>query len=40
MDKPHKALLIIDMLRDFVEDGAPLQVPGARDIKTTSASTT
>ncbi len=26
-----KALLIIDMLRDFVEEGAPLEVPGARD---------
>ncbi len=27
-----KALLIIDMLKDFVEPGAPLEVPGALDI--------
>lgn len=29
---PKKALLIIDMLNDFVQPGAPLEVPGARDI--------
>lgn len=28
----EKALLVIDMLNDFVQKGAPLEVPGARDI--------
>jgi len=28
----HDALLIIDMLNDFVEPGAPLEVPKTRDI--------
>jgi len=32
-----RALLIIDMLRDFVEEGAPLEVPGARDLVPTIA---
>ncbi|MBI5894256.1 MAG: cysteine hydrolase, partial [Deltaproteobacteria bacterium] len=29
---PKKTLLIIDMLKDFVEDGAPLEVKPARKI--------
>jgi len=29
---PEKALLVIDMLKDFVEDGAALEVASARDI--------
>lgn len=28
----RKAILVIDMLNDFVLEGAPLEVPGARDI--------
>lgn len=28
----NKALLVIDMLNDFVQPGAPLEVPGARNI--------
>ena len=31
-DKSHKALFIVDMLKDFVEDGAPLQVPAVKGI--------
>lgn len=31
-EKCHKALLIVDMQNDFVLEGAPLQVPAARDI--------
>ena len=31
-DKNKTALLVIDMLRDFVEKGAPLEVPKARGI--------
>ena len=27
-----KALLVIDMLNDFILEGAPLEVPGGRDI--------
>ncbi len=27
---PHKALIIIDMLRDFIEEGAPMEVPAGR----------
>jgi nicotinamidase/pyrazinamidase len=30
MDKPHKALIIIDMLRDFIEEDAPVEVPAGR----------
>jgi nicotinamidase-related amidase len=30
MDPPHKALLIVDMLKDFIEDDAPLQVPAGK----------
>ncbi len=30
--RPQKALLIIDMLNDFVLPGAPLECPGAREI--------
>ena len=30
MDQPHKALLIVDMLKDFIDEGAPLQVPAGR----------
>lgn len=30
MDKPHKALIIIDMLRDFIEEGAPMEIPAGR----------
>ncbi len=29
---PRQALVVIDMLNDFVQDGAPLFVPGARTI--------
>lgn len=29
-DKPNKALLVIDMLRDFIEEGAPQEVPAGR----------
>jgi nicotinamidase/pyrazinamidase len=32
MDRAYKALLIVDMLKDFIEDGAPLQVPAAKGI--------
>ena len=27
---PHKALIIVDMLRDFIEEGAPMEVPAGR----------
>ena len=30
MEKSHKALLIVDMLRDFIEEGAPMEVPAGR----------
>ena len=30
--KPGTAVLVIDMLNDFVLEGAPLQVPGAREL--------
>lgn len=30
--KPASALLVIDMLNDFVLEGAPLQVPGAQKV--------
>ncbi len=30
--KPGTAVLVIDMLNDFVLEGAPLQVPGAMDL--------
>lgn len=30
MDKPNKALLIVDMLRDFIDDGSPVQVPAGK----------
>jgi len=30
--KDKKALLIIDMLNDFVREGAPLEVPSTRNI--------
>ena len=30
MEKPNKALLVIDMLKDFIEVGAPLEVPAGR----------
>ena len=30
MYKSHKALLIVDMLNDFVQEGAPLEVPASR----------
>ena len=30
--KHKKALLIIDMLNDFVREGAPLEVPSTRNI--------
>lgn len=30
MNKPNKALLIVDMLRDFIDEGAPLQVPAGK----------
>ncbi|HHT9124998.1 MAG TPA: cysteine hydrolase family protein [Candidatus Brocadiia bacterium] len=32
MNKEVKALLITDMLRDFIDKGAPLEVSGGRDI--------
>ena len=32
MAKQHRALLVIDMLEDFVRPGAPLEVPRTRDI--------
>lgn len=32
MATPGSALIVIDMLEDFVRPGAPLEVPGARDI--------
>lgn len=32
VEKPYKALLVIDMLKDFVEKGAPLEIPAARNI--------
>jgi nicotinamidase-related amidase len=32
MDESHKALLIVDMQRDFIDDGAPLHVPDAKNI--------
>ncbi len=32
MEKSYKALLVVDMLYDFIEDGAPLQVPAAKEI--------
>lgn len=32
MSKSQKILMIIDMLNDFVLPGAPLEVPGAREI--------
>ncbi|HLG29249.1 MAG TPA: isochorismatase family cysteine hydrolase [Candidatus Brocadiales bacterium] len=32
MSKAVKALLITDMLRDFIDKGAPLEVSGGRDI--------
>jgi len=35
MTRPGSALLVIDMLEDFVRPGAPLEVPGARDILAT-----
>ncbi|MFC1654367.1 cysteine hydrolase family protein [Myxococcota bacterium] len=30
MEKSHKALLIIDMQRDYIEEGAPMEVPAGR----------
>ena len=32
MEKSFKALLVLDMLKDFVEDGAPLQVQAAKEM--------
>jgi len=32
MDKPYKALLIVDMLKDFIDEGAPLHVPAGKGI--------
>ena len=32
MAEPKKALLVIDMLNDFVRKGAPLEVPEARRV--------
>lgn len=32
MEKPRGALVVIDMLEDFVRKGAPLEVRGAREI--------
>ncbi len=32
MERQHKALLIVNMLKDFVEPGAPMEVPAGRDI--------
>ena len=32
MAKQQRALLVIDMLEDFVRPGAPLEVPRTRDI--------
>ena len=32
MAKQHKALLIVNMLNDFILPGAPLEVPAGRDI--------
>ena len=32
MDKVHKALLVVDMQKDFLIEGAPMEVPAGRDI--------
>jgi len=32
MTEPKRALLVIDMLNDFVHEGAPLEVPNARKV--------
>ena len=32
MKKPKEALLVIDMLNDFCLEGAPLEVPGTREV--------
>ena len=32
MSKNHMAVVVIDMQRDFVDEGAPIECPGGRDI--------
>jgi nicotinamidase-related amidase len=32
LEKVHKALLVVDMLRDYLEEGAPMEVPAGRQI--------